>query len=302
MKNDDFKRYADKAKEKLQNARNIAQDKLQDMELDKKLDNLKEQTQKTMSATAEKVKEMELDKKLADLNDNVEKHAKTAVEKTKEAVSSAANSVKEMEIDKKIENSEFEKRTGLFSLFKRYRAIIIIAVIVLGISSIVISMNLNKSNDFEAGERQIESAKSAENNSEKTNQDSILTYEDLNGESLKGQNAKAYEIFISSNEPVLNKYTMFEVMLVPFVINDNFSITISQGVGMSDDNIRFIKLTGDYTFPDVAETRYGSITFRVDIANESWKIWDNSENANAIWTVMNYGITQKYTTGSWKIE
>lgn len=136
MKNDDFKRYADKAKEKLQNAKNIAQDKLQDMELDKKLDNLKEQTQKTMSATAEKVKEMELDKKLADLNDNVEKHAKTAVEKTKETVSSAANSVKEMEIDKKIENSEFEKRTGLFAKLKRYRAVIaigIIAVVAIGI-------------------------------------------------------------------------------------------------------------------------------------------------------------------------
>lgn len=135
MKKNDFNKLAEQAKNKIKNAKDMAQDKMQDLELDKKLDSLKEQTQKTMSATAEKVKEMELDKKLSNLNDNVEKYAKATAEKTKETVSSAAKKVKDMELDKKIENSEFEKRTGIFAKIKRYRAVIAVAVLVIVVIS-----------------------------------------------------------------------------------------------------------------------------------------------------------------------
>ena len=290
MKNKDFKNYANKAKEKLQNAKNIAQDKLQDMELDKKLDNLKEQTQKTMSATAEKVREMELDKKLADLNDNVEKHAKTAVEKTKEAVSSAANSVKEMEIDKKIENSEFEKQTGLFAKLKRYRAVIAIGIIAVVAIGIFVNFNNHSNKNIDKTDN-IAVDKDVSKTEPDSSKFAVLHADNWENPPLTGQNEKAYKILMSSEDRngAVN-FRILDMIMILMKKDGNFTIRIEQGVGVIDDNLRFITITGNCIVPaGTYETVHGSIQYKIKINEQTCEFWGTDEQIRQIWTAYTMG-------------
>lgn len=291
MKNEDFKNYANKAKEKLQNAKDMAQDKMQDFGLDKKLDSLKEQTQKTMSATAEKVKEMELDKKLSNLNDNVEKYAKATAEKTKETVSSAAKTVKDMELDKKIENSEFEKRTGFFAKIKRYRAIIAIGIIV--IVAIGAFVNLGNKSDVEntsEPDTNVTANKDTGKTEQGSSKDVILHADDWNNPSLTGQNKKAYDILMSSEDRVeIVNFRIMDMIVVLMAKDDNFSIRIEQGVGVTDDNLRFITIRGNCVIPKTGEKIYGSVTYKINIQEQTCEFWGNNEEIRQIWAAYKMG-------------
>lgn len=135
-----------------------------------------------------------------------------------------------------------------------------------------------------------ESTNTEKGSTGQNSKDVTLHADNWDGSSLTGQNAKAYKILMSSDDRIeIVNFSILEMVTVLMEKDDNFSIRIEQGVGVTDDNLRFIRITGNCIVPNTYETMYGSVTYKINISEQTCKYWGNNEKIREIWTAYSMG-------------